>query len=103
MKVQAKVYRNRKEPVLDRTKVLDEIKDNKGKFFSCEFTKADGSLRKLHGRTGVKKHLRGGVNKVQKPSNSLVTAWDRRAEDYRTINIKTLSKITLRGKTYKVV
>ena len=101
--MKAKVYRNAKVPVMDRTKVLDELKLNRGKFFSCEFVKVDGSTRKLHGRTGVTKHLKGGVNKVQKKSNSLVTAWDRKEEDYRTINIKTLSKITLMGKSYKVI
>ena len=97
-----KIYKNR-IPVLDRTKVLDELNDNGGKFFSCVFTKADGTERLLHGRTGVKKYLKGGANKVQKKGNSLLTAWDRREEDYRTINLKTLSKLTVRGTSYRIV
>lgn len=88
---------------LDRTKVESLLKENGGKFFSCEFTKQDGSLRKIHGRTGVKKYLRGGKNKVAKSSNSLVTMWEKKVTDYRTMNLKTLSKLTLRGNTYKIV
>ena len=101
MKAKEKVYKNR-VPVIDKAKVLDEINENKGKFFSCEFTKKDGSIRKMHGRTGVKKCLKGGVNKVQKKSNSLLTVWDRREEDYRTLNISSMSKLTIRGISYRV-
>lgn len=100
--MERKEYKNSGK-IIDRTKVLYEIKDNRGKFFSCEFIKADGTLRKLHGRTGVTKYLKGGVNKVQKKSNSLVTAWDRQQEDYRTINIKTISKLTMQGVVYRVI
>ena len=95
--------RTNKVKVLDRTKVQEVIKENKGKFFSAVFTKSDNTERMIHGRTGVKKYLRGGVNKVQKLSNALLTLWDRKAEDYRSLNIKTMSTLTLRGVKYRIV
>ena len=32
-----------------------------GKFMTVVFEKADGTLRTMNGRTGVKKHLQGGI------------------------------------------
>ena len=32
------------------------------KFFTIEFVKADGSLRKINGRLGVEKHKKGGTD-----------------------------------------
>lgn len=97
-----KVKVSNKIKVLDRTRVEKVISDNKGKFFSCEFTKKDGSTRKMHGRTGVKKYLRGGVNKVQKQSNSLMTVWEKEVSDYRSVNLSTMTKLTLQGVSYKI-
>ena len=96
------IRKSNKTKVLDRTRVEKVISDNKGKFFSCEFTKKDGSVRKIHGRTGVKKYLKGGVNKVQKQSNSLMTVWEKEVADYRSVNLNTMTKLTLQGVSYRI-
>ena len=88
---------------ISRTKVYNKLMDNKGKFFSCTFTKKDGSTRRLCGRLGVTQHLKGGVNKVQRPDNNYVTVWDREIEDYRTLNLATVTEINIAGQSLKVV
>ena len=99
--MQRRVYRNRKVPTIAREDVRDLIIENKGKFFSCEFTKKDGSSRVLHGRTGVKKGLTG--TGTPRKSKSLVAVWEKAEKSYRSVNIDTMSKITLQHKTFKVV
>ena len=46
-----------------------------GKFFSVEFEKKDGTLRKMTCRLGVKKHLKGGKSTVAH-KNELLTVFE---------------------------
>lgn len=66
-----------------------------GKFFSCEFTKKDGSIRHLVGRSGVKKHLKPNAQpKTYDPSElGYATVYDLQEKDYRLINLQTLTKV----------
>lgn len=79
---------------------LRELVGNK--IFSVEFTKKDGSLRKMVCRLGVKKHLRGGTLGYDAEALNYLTVFDMDAGEYRTININTLRSITLDGVTYEV-
>ena len=88
---------------LSKIRVLQVLEENGGKFFSCKFRKQDKTIREMSCRTGVKRHLRGGKNKVQKNSNGLLTVWDRVAEDYRCINIETMTELCVQGTRYVVV
>ena len=49
-----------------------KIESTRGKFFTVNFVKKDGSVRKMLARTGVKK--------------GLVCVWDVQNNGYRTIN-----------------
>lgn len=68
-----------------------------GKFVSVEFIKKDGSLRKLTGRLGVTKHLKGGVSTLD-PAD-YVTIYDTVNSGYRAVNRKTIQSVTLEGVT----
>jgi len=76
---------------LDDLAIAKKILGTKGRFFSVEFVKKDGSLRKLNGRMGVKCHLRGGQSTV-KDYDKYITAWDCQKKEYRNINIETITK-----------
>ncbi len=70
-------------------KLEAEIRKTNGKFFTVEFIKKDGTLRKLTGRLGVKKYLTGGVSTVaHKPE--YITVYDVQNKGYRNVNLDTI-------------
>jgi len=77
------------------------IEGSEGKFFSVVFKKANGDLREMNCRTGVKKHLRGGDSTTAHKDN-LVTVWDTEKKAYRCINLDTVTKVSLEGKVFEV-
>ena len=81
-------------------KQLKELVGNK--IFSVEFTKKDGSLRKMVCRLGVKKHLKGGSLGYNAEALNYLTVFDLQSEEYRTINVNTLKSITFEGVTYEI-
>lgn len=81
-------------------KQLRELVGNK--IFSVEFTKKDGSLRKMVCRLGVKKHLKGGELGYDAEAMNYLTVFDLQSEEYRTINVNTLKSITFEGVTYEI-
>jgi hypothetical protein len=78
---------------INRSQVKDFLKKTNGHFFSVEFVKKDGTVRKLVGRTGVKKYLKGGENKVEGPGRPYVTVYDVQNKGYRTVNANTVQSI----------
>ena len=62
-----------------------KIESTRGKFFTVNFVKKDGSVRKMLARTGVKKGL-VGAGRVRPLANNLVCVWDVQSKGYRTIN-----------------
>ena len=73
------------------------IAANGGKFMTIVFVKKDGSLRKMNGRIGVKRYLKGGVNKNPQLHNTQIVMWDTTAKGYRTINMDTVTEIHAKG------
>lgn len=63
--------------------------------FSVQFTKKDGTNRKMLCRLGVKKHLKGGLKKYD--LNHLLTVFDVLKGEYRTINLLTVSNLKFKG------
>ena len=55
------------------------------KFFTIEFVKADGSLRKINGRLGVEKHKKGGTD--CNTNKQMMTVYDNYAKGYRNVNL----------------
>ena len=73
-------------PSSDELKAM--IKSTKGRFFSAEFIKANGSKRKIIARVGCHIGVKGTSNR--KPKENLVTVFDAQAKSYRMINVDTL-------------
>ena len=72
-----------------------------GQLFTAEFFKKDGTHRTMTCRTGVKKHLKGGVLKYDPASKGLFGVWEYK-EGYRMININTLTSLTIKKKVYSI-
>lgn len=72
----------------------------KNKIFSVIFEKKDGTLRKMHCRMGVTKHLKGGTKKYDAASLNYLTVYDLQKKAYRTINVNTLKQLRFQGQTW---
>lgn len=81
---------------LTKTAALEIIRS--GQFFSCEFKKRDGSIRKMVARSGVKKHLKGGQPAYQASDMGLVTVYEMK-NGYRSIPVYNL--LTVNGRKVK--
>ena len=79
-------------------KVIDEIRSRVGDtFFSVEFIKKDGSLRKMVARLGVKKGVKG-VGLAYNPTDyKLLCAYDVQKQGFRMISIDKIQTIKIRG------
>lgn len=73
-----------------------------GKIFSVEFIKKDGTIRKMTCRLGVTKHLKGGELTYNAAEKNYLIVYDIKTENYRTINLNTLQKLTFEGNTYTI-
>ena len=74
-----------------------------GKISYVEFYKKDGSLRKMLGRTGVKKDVKGvGLSYVPEEKNLMVFR-DMQKQAHRMINVDTIKTIKAQGIEYEVL
>ena len=80
-------------------KMSDFVAQSNGKFITVEFIKKDGSIRKLNGRTGVTKHLKGGKSTVD--HSKFLVIYDTVSSGYRCINKSTILSVSCNGLTIK--
>lgn len=60
--------------------------------FTVKFIKADGSVRTMNCRRGVKKYLKGGLSTIRHKKN-LVSVFDMRIGEYRCFDINCVLDI----------
>lgn len=85
-------------PSSDELKAM--VKSTKGRFFSAEFIKANGSKRKIVARVGCHIGIKGVGRKNTK--ENLVTVYEPKVKGYRTINLETLQHFNCGNFTWKV-
>ena len=85
-------------PSSDELKAM--IKSTKGRFFSAEFIKADGSKRKIVARVGCHIGVKGTSNRKQK--EHLIAVYEPKTKGWRTINLETLLSYSCGGLSWKV-
>ena len=78
-------------------KIADFIANSNGKFITVSFIKKDGTARVLNGRTGVTKHLKGGISTVD--TDQYMVVYDTVAQGYRSVNKDTIVSVTCEGLT----
>ena len=74
-----------------------------GKISYVEFYKKDGRLRKMLGRTGVKKDVNGEGLKYNPEEKNLMVFRDVQAQAHRMINVDTIQVIKAQGIEYEVL
>ena len=73
-----------------------------GHFFTAVFIKkTNGELREMTCRFGVKKHVNGKGLKFDPVALGYFPVWDSVKQDYRMLNLNTLSYIKYAGTTYQ--
>ena len=85
-------------PSSDELKAM--IKSTKGRFFSAEFIKANGSKRKIIARVGCRIGVKGVLNRKQK--DRLITVYEPKVKGYRTINLETLQNFKCGGFNWEI-
>ncbi len=79
------------------------IKSTNGAIFSVSFVKADGTLREMTCRLGVRKGLTGKGLAFDAASYDLLPVFDMAKQDYRMIRLNTLRRVTVDGQAFSVV
>ena len=69
-----------------------------GLIFGVTFIKADGSIREMSCRLGVKSRLAGGKKSFDDEEKNILTVYDMKSEGYRSIKIENILKIVAHGK-----
>ena len=88
---------------INRNMVPALLAAHKGKWFSCEFTKKDGTKRSLHCHIGaVAGHT--GINPiVHLPQYVTVTTQENGKTEFKNINVHTMEKLNIAGNKYTIV
>ena len=74
-----------------------------GRIFSVEFIKrSTGELRIMTARTGVKKHLQGGLKSYNPAQHNLLTVFDMDAKGYRSIPVEAIQRLSVGGQTFDI-
>ncbi len=87
---------------MNRLKTL--LSKNNSKFFTVEFIKKDGSLRKINGNI---RHVKGhdGINPVAHLQNYITVVLPKKDDEnraqFRNINLETVKSISIAGDVYK--
>ena len=85
-------------PSSDELKAM--VKSTKGRFFSAEFIKVNGSKRKIIARVGCHIGVKGTSNRKQK--DRLITVYEPKVKGYRTINLETLQNFKCGGFNWEI-
>ena len=91
-------------PIISKDEAIRIIQSQKGKFFTAQFLKrSNGKVRKLNGRLGVKKHVKGIGAVYNAESKGLITVFDAQKRQYRMIPVETMFRLRARKVDYVVV
>ena len=81
----------------DFTTVLAQIQTAESTIFSVEFIKKDGTVRNMVARLNVKKGVNGNGMSYDPIAKGLLPVWDLKANNFRMINLKTVTKLQIKG------
>ena len=75
--------------------IRDAVEKAKGRIFAVEFVTKKGESRKMLARTGVTKHLKGGELTYDPIEKGMLIVFDMQKQAYRTVNLNTVTSISL--------
>ena len=76
---------------------LSEIQTANNTIFSVEFIKKDGSVRNMTARLHVKKGVKGTGMAYNPIEKGLLPVWDMQKKGFRMFNLKTVTKLQIKG------
>jgi hypothetical protein len=89
--------------IIRRVHVEKLLDASNGRFLTVLFTKLDKTERTMNGRFGVSKGVKGTAKKPTAHSgNPYKTLYEAPTDNFRHINLETISEIRMGGKVYKV-
>ena len=88
---------------MNRLEAYAKLKGSEGKIFSATFIKKDGTVRHIVARIGVTKGVTGKGLSFDPLQKLLLPVFDMQKNEYRMINMNTLSEIKLGGEKLEVV
>ncbi len=88
---------------ISTNQAISLIQETHGKVFTAVFTKKDGTARKMNCRLGVSKHVTGKGMAYNPAHYGLMTVFDMKSKDYRTLNLKTLTALQVSKEFYVVI
>ncbi|MHC1628800.1 MAG: SH3 beta-barrel fold-containing protein [Candidatus Nezhaarchaeales archaeon] len=89
--------------IISKLQAYVKITQTRGRIFSAQFVKKDGTLRNINCRTGATKGLKGVGMKYEAIDKLLVTVYDVKKKAYRMINLNTLRKLNVNKMKYMVL
>lgn len=78
---------------LSKELVLDTMDLVGSTIFTVTFERKDGSVRVMNGRKGVHKNLKG----TGKPRKDVITLFDVKKDEYRSVNPSRVMEMKVRG------
>ena len=92
---------------ISKYRAYEFINGSKGRFFKVTFRKKDGTIRALHGRTGVKKALSTNPLtrglKYRPDLKHLIVGYDLREQDYRAIPLDRVTRLKAERQDFAVI
>ena len=77
--------------------IRDRIQTAQNTIFSIEFIKKDGTVRNMVARLNVKKGVNGKGLSYDPIAKGLLPVWDLQKNAFRMINLKTVTKLQIKG------
>jgi hypothetical protein len=87
---------------ITREQAKEIIFNTKGKIFSVQFIKKDGSIRDMNARRHVKKGVTGVGMSYDPAEYNLIPCFDMANDGFRMINASTIQKLKVDGTEYSV-
>jgi hypothetical protein len=85
-------------PKMNTAQIREFLSNSNNQMMTVTFTKADSQVRTINGRTGVKKHLKGGVSTIA-GKDELFGIYEING-GYKCFNLNRLIEVKMKGSTY---
>ena len=87
---------------ISKVQARDLIKASGGKIFTARNIKKDGTERALNCRLNVTKGVKGVGMRYNPDDYNLITVFDMKKQEFRTLNLETVYQIDFQHERYEV-
>ena len=88
---------------ISKVVAVEMINKSKGRIFTAKFTKKNGKVRTMNCRIGVSKGVNGKGMSYNPSLKGLKPVFDMKANEWRSINLETISELNIGKEKYIVV